>query len=215
MTEDPIVLAARFLQTQITWIVHAYDGAEPYAVRAFAEIDACAGRMRGIVNGVREQRFLGGCGAMREPLTDEERLVWGPGMVECQGYVYAPVGGAVGKCRTCKAEFDVEARREWIVAMVRDWPFSAPWIARELRVNVKTVRTWANRGQLATYWRTDGGLVTPWTDTDDPDEIKARGDRLHYVGDVERLADEADARRTEAQQKRERRAASTDERMSA
>jgi hypothetical protein len=191
MTADPLIAAARFLAAQLEWMRHAVDEqGQPCAVAAFSEIAHCAGRMRGLVDGARDRRYLGPCGApMDDHDCDAPRIDGRCETCTCDGNVHAPVGSATGRCDTCKTEYDVDARREWIRVVVRDWPFTATWISRELNlsIHVKTIRTWANRGQLPTYWRTEGGLVTPWVDTDDADEVKARGDRLHYVGDVERL----------------------------
>jgi hypothetical protein len=62
---DPLIAAARFLQSQLEWLRHATDEqGEPYAVQAFAEIDWCAGRLRSLVNGPPERRYLGPCGAL-------------------------------------------------------------------------------------------------------------------------------------------------------
>src|SRR5690348_13776084 len=62
---DPLITAAQFLTTQLDWLRHATDeqgGA--VAVDVFREIGECAARMRSLVEGPRDQRYLGPCGAI-------------------------------------------------------------------------------------------------------------------------------------------------------
>jgi hypothetical protein len=231
---DPLIAAARFLTAQLDWLRHATDEqGGPYAASVFAEIRDCASRMRAVVEGPADRRYLGPCGAVRtdgwaeEDGTDitvtlEERT--------CYGDVYARDGAPAGRCRTCGAEVDTGERRAWLDAEVRSHTFRAIHIAQAYRISVDTIRSWATRprpdtGQppLASYWRTDRGLITPWVDPVlDPalkgdelkarlgeisDEIKTRGGRLHYVGDVLDLAAADAARREQARAERARRAA--------
>jgi hypothetical protein len=259
---DPIVVAARALQAQIEWMRHALDGAEPYAIRAFDEIADCAGRLRGVVNGPGEQKFLGPCGSVLaatatpcpgecscRPDTPTAKLAActacfcftgchakvatdAEGQI-CVGDVYGYHGAKTGRCKACGAEVATSEREAWLNGEVREHAFEARDIAEAHRLNVKTIRTWANRGALRTYWRTSADLVIEWTDPplDDAlkgedraareaaiaDELAARGPRLHYVGDVLDLAAADAARRATEQAKRARRTAikAEDERLSA
>jgi hypothetical protein len=220
VTTDPLVAAARFLLAQLEWTRHATDEqGQPYAVTAYAEVAHCAGRMRSLLDGPPPKRYLGPCGAL--VLTPEPWEPGTPASTECDGDIYAPRNGTTGRCRTCGATVPAEDRQQWLNEEVRAHAFRAAALAEAYRINVNTIRSWALRGHLRSYWRTAGGLVIPWTDPVlDPklkgeemerrlgeisDEIQARGGRLHYVGDVLDLAAEAAARRETERAKRERR----------
>jgi len=217
LVRDPLIAAATFLSGQIEWMRHAIDGAEPYAIRAFDEIAQCAGRLRGLVNGPGEQKFLGPCGATLCSLCgvveathvcEGDIPVW-----VCDGDVLTYRGAKVGRCKTCGAEVATSEREAWLDGEVREFAFRAAHIAEAYRVNVNTIRSWAARGQLKSYWRTELGLTVEWVDPvlDDKlkgeeleerlgeisDEIQARGGRLHYDA----------ARREGERAKRARRAA--------
>jgi hypothetical protein len=148
----------------------------------------------------------------------------------CEGDIYARDGASAGRCRTCGATVATSERQAWLDGEVRSHAFRAAEIGKAYGVNVNTIRSWASRPRpdtgvpsLASYWRTAGGLVTPWTDLpldadlkgdalkkrlgEIADEIQARGGRLHYVGDVLDLAAADAARRATEQAKRARRAA--------
>lgn len=142
MTADPLIAAARFLQSQLEWLRHAVaDNGEPYAVAAFAEIDHCAAQLRGLVNGPAERKYLGPCGA--------ELLIEGVvGPWPCEGDIYAPRGGTVGRCRTCGAEVAAADREAWLDGEVRAHAFRAVEISRAYPINIKTIRSWVLRGQL-------------------------------------------------------------------
>lgn len=226
--DDPIVHSARYLAANLEWLRH-----RPEADEAFTIIAACARVLRGIAHGPVEQRYLGPCGA--PTWCDVTGFGQAPGseVIEgapCEGDIYGRTGAELGRCRTCGAEVEQEARRAWLDSEVRQRAFRAAQIAEAYGVNVKTIRTWATRPRpdtgippLASYWRTEAGLITPWTDPpldanlkgDDltarlgeiADEIQARGGRLHYVGDVLDLAAADAARRETERAKRERRAA--------
>lgn len=209
---DPIVVAARWLRQQRDWIRHAADDqGAPYAITAYLDIRDCASRLRSVVNGPADQRFLGPCGALIVQADDLK--------VTCDGDIYGRPGAGKGTCRTCGATVDQAERRIWLDEQVRsaDLVWTAVGIADALSLNVKTVRTWANqriapngvvlrRAKLGTFWR-DGDRLVPWADPRPGEDVKARGDRLHYVADVIDLAQQAAA-------ERERRAAARAEEAS-
>jgi hypothetical protein len=207
---DPLAEAAKWLGGQLEWLRHAVDEqGQAYAVQAFDEIGQSAGRLRGLVNGPAEQRYLGPCGsavAWDDDGTEVERDE------PCAGDVFAPLGADKGTCRACKARWATAERRAWLDDEVRSWAFRPSEIDDAYGVSQDTIRSWARRTNrqtgeflLASFWRTASGLVTPWEPTDDPDEIRARGPRLHYVGDVLDLAAADAARRAGEQAKRARR----------
>jgi hypothetical protein len=221
---DPIVIAATWLAGQVEWIRHRKNAAD-----FLAAIDECTRVVRGIARGPGEQKFLGPCGAEVTWDADGNEMPRDP----CPGDVFAHAGAQDGACRACGARWSTAKREAWLDGEVREHAFEARDIAEAHRLNVKTIRTWANRGALRTYWRTSADLVVEWTDPplDDAlkgeeraareaaiaDELAARGPRLHYVGDVLDLAAADAARRATEQAKRARRAAvkAEDERLSA
>lgn len=194
---DPIITAAQFLLAQLDWCRHATDeqgGA--YAVGVFAEIGDCAGRMRSLVEGPAAQRYLGPCGAQVVVDDETNRLIeaYGDdpaaGLVlatrECEGDVYGVPGAEKGRCKTCGATVDQDARRAWLDDVVRDYAYTAAEIADAYRINVNTIRTWLHRGQLTAHGEYAGGP-------------------LLKLGDVLDLAAESAARREEARSQQARR----------
>lgn len=184
MTGDPLIAAARFLAAQLEWLRHAVDEqGQPYAVAAFAEIAHCAGRLRGLVNGPAEQKYLGPCGAdIDVEALDGQRYIG-----SCGGDIYGPRGGSRGRCRTCGAEVAQDDRQAWLDGEVRAHAFTATEIGKAYSVNINTIRSWAGRGQLVEHGR----------DRDDRP--------LYNVGDVLDLAAADAARRAGDQAKRARR----------
>jgi hypothetical protein len=208
---DPIITAARFLTGQMEWTRHAADEqGGPYAVHVFAEIADCARRLRSVVDGPGARKYLGPCGYVETP---EECTRYGIGGHDCathqpcDGDVYGRVDAATGRCQTCGATVDQAERRAWLdgQAKASDLVWTARGIADALGINVKTLRAWATerrasngvllrRARLATYWH-NGSQLVPWVEPREGEDVKARGDRLHYVADVMALAEEAAAQR--------------------
>jgi hypothetical protein len=216
---DPLIAAAQFLVTQLDWLRHARDEmGQPYAASVFAEIRDCASRMRATVEGPADRRYLGPCGAVLEcnPIRCLSDCPAGCGITEpvCEGDVYGVAGAQTGRCRTCKAVYQQAERRIWLDEQVSgsDLAWTARGIADALSINVKTVRAWAtphtsysgevlHEAKLRTYYRL-GEHIVPWAEIDPnlPEAVRksiaaGRGPRLHYVGDVRRLAQEAAERR--------------------
>jgi hypothetical protein len=196
---DQVVLVAQWLPGHVEWIRHRKECDE-----FLADVEACARIVAGIARGPASQRYLGPCGAPTWcDVTTFDRPP-GSDVVEgapCPGDIYAREGAQHGACRTCGATVGVEDRRAWLDAEVRSHAFRASQIAEAYGVNVNTIRSWAARGQLKSYWRTEGGIVAEWTE---PREGEMR-ERLHYVGDVLDLAAADAARRATEQAKRARR----------
>lgn len=213
---DPIIAAARFLQAHLDWLRHR---SATEIQECFADIAAAARVVAGIARGPSEQKYLGPCGAEISVGTlSQPDLTYA-----CDGDVYGRAGAATGACRTCGATVDQAERRAWLDEQARDSDLA--WTARNIAdaygLNPKTVRAWATdrysgntlirRARLATYWH-NGEHLVPWVEPREGEDVKARGDRLHYVADVVDLAREA-ADRREAE--RQRRDATQAERMSA
>jgi hypothetical protein len=225
---DPIVVAAHYLAASLEWLRHRPECAEAFTdleaaarvvrgiVRGPAEmryLGPCGAALVGDeITRWRYDEETRGQSAIPEQ--------YRPVVETCDGDVYGRNGAAKGSCRTCGAEVDQGERRLWLDETVLDHladePIPARDIAFALRLNVNTIRTWAHTvygrngtviraAKLKTYWRRDQHVV-PW---DDPDprlpepQRKAltadRGQRLHYVGDVQELAEKtADERQRRA-----------------
>jgi hypothetical protein len=217
--DDPIVHAAHYLLANLTWLAHRAEVDE-----VFDDIGRCARRLQGLIDGPRAKKYLGPCGAPLEPDWEngDDDPEDGPTSLDvgtCEGDVYGPAGGKSGRCRTCGAEVDQGERRAWldeqVVAHTADTPLRAKDIAHAIRINVNTIRTWSHTvyddkgevrraAKLSSYWW-DGERYVPWVEPREGEDVKARGPRLHYVADVQKLAREAADRRAESEARRERR----------
>jgi hypothetical protein len=176
---DPIISAARFLADHLEWLRH-----RPEADEVLADIEACARIVAGIARGPAAQKYLGPCGA---PLVDFDFRTDESTVGTCEGDVYAREAASVGRCRLCGAEVSTDARRAWLDAEVRSRAFRAVEISRAYNINIKTIRSWINRGQLI-----------------------AHGEGLYNVGDVLDLAAADAARKASDQARRARRATRRD-----
>ncbi len=193
---DPLITAARFLTAQLPWLRHATDeqGA-PVAADVFREIGDCAARLRRLVNGPSEQRYLGPCGAPTvedHSVFDGERewtdLREGP---PCEGDVYGVAGAQTGRCRTCGATVDQAERRQWLDDEVRQHTYTAAEIAAAYPgIKANTIRQWLSRGLVLAHG-------------------EYRGRPLLNLGEVLDLAAADAARREEARVTRDRRKTAT------
>ncbi len=172
---DRIATLARFLAANLGWMRRRGE------VDEFArDIADAAGRLRGLVNGPAEQKYLGPCGA-ELGLTPYE---------DCDGDVYAYRGASAGRCRLCGTEWSTRDREAWLDGEVRDRAFRASEIAAAYGLKANTIRVWHARGRLHEVSR------------DHEDRP------LFNVGDVLDLAAADAIRRHEAAVKRARRQAS-------
>jgi hypothetical protein len=209
------------------------DAADPPIIASafLGYIDDAARVLRSIVREPADKKFFGICGSEIGWDDDGEEFQRDE---PCKGQVYGLPGAEEATCRACKARWETGPRAKELGDKVREHAFSAKWIHEAYGINVKTIRSWADRGHLKSYWRTEAGLTVEWVDPVlDPklegeamekrlgeisDEIQARGGRLHYVGDVLDLAAGDAARREGDRATRARRAAARaadDERLSA
>ncbi len=212
---DPIVVAAAWLDSQVEWLRHATDGTDLWAPGSFAEIRDCLAKLRGLVNGPSERKYLGPCGAVRkcEGLTADDWPEADCGHhlpheahdgEPCRADVYAIVGAETGRCRTCGTEVKTRDRQAWLDGQVRDRAFGAKWISEAYGVPVKTIESWTvERPEQRNH---EGKLIrsaTPirlWAHAHDRD-----GHPLYLVAHVLDLAAAAAARRAEQQARRARR----------
>jgi hypothetical protein len=195
---DPLIAAARFLTAQLSWLRHATDQhGQPVAADVFREIGDCAARMRGLVDGPREQRFLGPCGAILEcnPIRCADDCPAGCGITEpvCEGDVYGVAGAQTGRCRTCKTVYQQADRQQWIDSVRRDWLYHASEIAEAYpEIKANTVSKWYSRGLLASHGEHKGGplfkvsevLDLAAADAARREEIRADRDRRRKTAEM-------------------------------
>lgn len=221
---DDLRGSALWLAGHCEWFRH-----RPEADEWLTDVEACARVVRGIARGPAAQRYLGPCGNAVATIA-----AYGPHPeqdVICGGDVYGPQGGKAGTCRTCGAQVDQGERLAWrdgqLAERLVDTPIPARDIAYALRLNVKTIRSWATerrtdsgvilrKAMLATYCRL-GEHFVPWADlprnltpAQREAELRARGPRLHYVAEVRQLAIEAAMQRAENEAKRAHSSAAVD-----
>lgn len=167
--------SALWLADHCEWMRHRSE------VREFArDIDASTRIMRGLARGPAAHRYLGPCGADLSLFTIETGI--GNGSI-CDGDIYGIDGAPTGRCRTCGAHHSQAERLKELAALTEGRAYRAAHIAHAYGIPVKSIRTWARRGKLRSWWF-DGEQMQLWTDTDDQDELRARGPRLHVVADV-------------------------------
>ena len=209
---DPLIAAARFLAAQLSWLRHATnEQGAPYAADVFREIGDCAARMRSLVDGPREQKYLGPCGAKLPPtvtnglcpcgLPATDHPGYGPvhdhnadfcdGHETCEGDVYGVAVAQNGRCRTCGATVDQDERRQWLDDEVRQRAFRASEIEDAYGISANLIRQWAtpDRGLLRIH------------------DHDVQGRARYLLSDVLDLAARQAAKRLERQADRERRAA--------
>lgn len=202
---DPIVEAVRFLATQLDYARH-----QPWAEEFLADIEACAGVIRGVASGPKERRYLGPCGAdvpqpgegvpdlpccvatACEPHGGDCCHHGNPvecpadpyvGDVPCEGAVYGGIGGKWATCKECGVRYDQAARIRERAELAGQYTYTASEIAEAypaLRAN--TITKWHGRGLLVNHG----------------DEMRP----LYDVAEVLRLADSADERHRQALQRR-------------
>lgn len=103
--------------------------------------------------------FVGPCGAVTEAGTCHEDLY---ARADPAGHARLDPRQATVRCR-CGAEWDAEKRREWLLdelrgtlATAREIASAAGWLFGRT-LSVKTIRTWASRGQIASHHPPGGG----------------------------------------------------------
>jgi hypothetical protein len=142
---DPLVMVCRWLERQLEWARHATDDqGGAYAVQAFAEIEACASRLRGLVNGREPGRYAGPCGYV-----DEDGQL-------CGEDVEARPGANHATCRACGSRYDVDERQAWMRGEIEDHLARPVEIAGVLMrlgfpVGYSTIAAYAAKGLLVPH----------------------------------------------------------------
>jgi len=147
---DVIVVAARWLGGQTEWLRHALDQGEPFAARAFDEIDTCSRRIYGMANGPVPGRYAGPCSQV-----DADGKV-------CGEDVTARPGAAIGTCKACGSEYDVDEQQKWMRSEIEGYLARAVEIAGVLLrlgfpVGYSTIAAYAAKGQLIAHGSDEKG----------------------------------------------------------
>lgn len=104
----------------------------------------------------------------------------GTEIYECGAELYATAGAAEVKCRSCAAVYDVQARRDWLLAAAEDHLANAAVCARAVswlggaKLTPTLIRVWHARGRLMAK------AHEPYPSGTDPDRTRP----LYRVGDV-------------------------------
>lgn len=139
----------------------------PAAAELHAEITGLTERVRSMVDTAAAKVVLGACGALLGERRCTEILY---GRADEQGR--PDPDQRLVRCRVCGATYHAEVRRRQMQHYVRAMKTTTAEIARSVgtwfgqAINVKTVRTWANRGKIA------------------PTGFDEDGEPLYRVGDV-------------------------------
>lgn len=177
---DTIPAVARWLLARVDWL-----RAHPAAAEAVDEITACVDDCRRAVDRPPELWYAGRCGY----IGDEQRMiqaVYGEPATPCEADLYATPGAGIIQCPRCKATYNVEQRRTWLLDAVDDTRAHAELIARALSrlgqpVTSAMIRGYAHRGRLV------------------PHGVDHHGRPTYCVGDVRRLLIEQAKKETEKQ----------------
>lgn len=147
---DTISAVARWLLDRVDWLRQ-----HPASAEAVDEICACVDDCRRAVDRPPDLWYAGRCGS----ISDEQRMiqaVYGEPATPCEADLYATPGAGIIQCPRCKATYNVEQRRKWLLDAVDDTRAHAELIARALSrlgqpVTSAMIRGYAHRGRLVPH----------------------------------------------------------------
>jgi hypothetical protein len=142
-TPDTWTTIERFLDVRAHWL--ATQEAGPEALEA---ITAAVRTAASVVDRPADTHYAGPCTATT---VDVDGLP-----ASCTGELYAQPSRATVACPRCGSEYEVAARREWLLAEAWEAVATGPDITRALAgeafgglsVSLSTIRTWAADGRL-------------------------------------------------------------------
>jgi hypothetical protein len=129
--EHPTAVVALWLVRQLGWIRHRQE-----AEQALDEIgDACRVLVR---------------------VVDRPADHWYAGRCDCGEDLYPVAEAKTVRCRGCASVHDLDERKVWLLDQAEDVLAGAAWCAATLerlgvKVTASTIRTWAERSQLASH----------------------------------------------------------------
>lgn len=131
----------------------------PAAGELHADLVRVIRRSYSVIDRPHGQVYVGPCGARTEHGTCQHDLY---ARADPHGTARIDPRQSAVRCR-CGAEWDAEKRREWLLSELRDTLATAREIASAMgmlagrTISAKTIRTWANRGQIASHQPPGGG----------------------------------------------------------
>ncbi len=169
MPRDHLADLARFLLGQVHWLRQ-----HPAAGEAVDELVHAVDNAQYVIDRAPDRVYAGPC---REEWADQETE--DRGAYCCTASLYARSAHGTVVCPNCHAEHDVDARRDWLLALAEDQLATATELSNALSrlgrpVVPSTIRSWTTRGRLTAHSTTD------------------RGHPLYRVGDVTALLLEQD-----------------------
>lgn len=194
--ESGVATAAAWLADRLKWLRHQHE-----APLMFTDLRDAARELQRIVDRPRDLWYAGPCWGELDELDDDDLPK------RCLNELYAVPGTRTVRCRECKAEYDAEGRREWLLREANDALVHAELMARALTaLGIEDVTPARVRGMAR-----HGRLMAKGTN--------AAGDPTYRVGDVlavieeQKLIEEGKRRRREAKAARTeaRKAAVTDD----
>lgn len=164
--EQPMVVAARWLVGQLDWVRHQQG-----AVDTLEELRGAVRALRRVVDRPADSWWAGPCNADAPAVEAVDGSTDAVGTVECGADLYGAPGALSIRCRTCGAQYEAAARRDWLLAAAEDVLGHAELIARalvrmDLDITAATVRGYARHGRIVAHG------------------VNAAGDPTYRVGDV-------------------------------
>jgi hypothetical protein len=169
LPDDTLDAIARWLMLHLEWA-----RGKRWAEEFLADIEACAGVIRGVASGPRERRYLGPCGA--KVVVDVDTSACGcdhegldamfhtqpcpvasePRTATCEGAVYGGIGGRWAICKDCGARYDQAARVAERAELAHGYWYTAAEIAEAYSLPASSIRVWRHRGLLTPRAEHDG-----------------------------------------------------------
>lgn len=142
---DPIAVIARWLPTQLDWLRHRSDADD-----TFATIAAAVRIIASVANGPTAGRYAGPCSTA------------GPDGKACGEDVTARPGSAIGTCKACGAEYDVDEQQEWMRKEIEGYLARPAEIAGVLLrlgfpIGYSTIAAYAAKGQIIAHGSDEKG----------------------------------------------------------
>jgi hypothetical protein len=152
LPDDTLDAIARWLMLHLEWA-----RGKRWAEEFLADIEACAGVIRGVASGPKERRYLGPCGAECDVCDVPEPHT-------CEGAVYGGIGGRWATCKDCGARYDQAVRIAERAELAHGYWYTAAEIADAYGIPASTIRVWHHRGLLQARAEHDGHRLYAATD---------------------------------------------------
>lgn len=155
LPDDTLDAIVRWLMPHLEWA-----RGKRWAEEFLADIEACAGVVRGVASGPKERRYLGPCGT--DVCVDCGQWQF-PHVCDgyqatrtCEGAVYGGIGGKWATCKECGARYDQAARIAKRAELAHSHWYTAAEIAEAYGLSASSIRVWRHRGLLTPRAEHDG-----------------------------------------------------------